>query len=405
MEPLYPVDESGELEELATTLIRSAGALSNASNPIIRNAVAGLIRPMNSYYSNLLEGHDTHPLDIEKALKSDFSNDKRRRDLQLEAKAHINLHEAVTLEWKSNKLIHSSPYSTHYILGLHERFYAHLPTDFLTVISQEGEEKQVCPGKIRSEEVRVSNHIAPAAQAVPDFLDRFESGYAPSHVSNKQTIKRIINIGAAHHRLSWIHPFLDGNGRVVRLFSDACFMFDDLDASGIWSISRGLARNNTEYYERLSNADMKRHGDHDGRGNLSNKMLVEFCRFFLTTAIDQIQFMHNSLEMDKMTDRVKAFVNQMIVYKGWRSETTFLLTDIFVKGKISKTDAMRLTNLSDKTLKLITDVLTTEELIQPIKEGKEMTFHARFPVKYSPLLFPNLYPSSKEADLLNHVFA
>lgn len=44
---------------------------------------------MNCYYSNLIEGHDTHPTDIERALKNDYSNDPRKRDLQLVAKAHI----------------------------------------------------------------------------------------------------------------------------------------------------------------------------------------------------------------------------------------------------------------------------------------------------------------------------
>jgi hypothetical protein len=40
-------------------------------------------------YSNLIEEHDTHPTDIERALKEDYSADAKKRDLQLEAKAHI----------------------------------------------------------------------------------------------------------------------------------------------------------------------------------------------------------------------------------------------------------------------------------------------------------------------------
>jgi hypothetical protein len=52
-------------------------------------SLADLVRAMNCYYSNLIEGHDTHPIDIERALKSDYSNDAKKRDLQLEAQAHI----------------------------------------------------------------------------------------------------------------------------------------------------------------------------------------------------------------------------------------------------------------------------------------------------------------------------
>ena len=54
-------------------------------------ALADLVRAMNCYYSNLIEGHDTHPVDIERALKNDYSADAEKRNLQLEAKAHITV--------------------------------------------------------------------------------------------------------------------------------------------------------------------------------------------------------------------------------------------------------------------------------------------------------------------------
>lgn len=404
MEPLLPEDKSGELDNIAADLIRSVGSLSNSANSITRIAVAELLRPTNSYYSNLIEGHDTHPLDIERALKSDFSNDKKNRNLQLEAKAHITLHREVSREWRGNTSEFKNPYQLGYILNLHKRFYDQLPNEFLEVKSHTGDSIQVLPGKIRTEEVKVSNHIAPAASSVGQFMSRFENGYNTELEANNTLIKRVINIAASHHRLAWIHPFLDGNGRVVRLFSDACFLYEELDAAGIWSISRGLARNNEAYYSHLANADMKRHGDYDGRGNLSNKMLVEFCKFFLTTALDQIHYMKECLEIDKMIHRIKAFVSQMSIRKGWRIEMSYLLVDIYVKGKITKSDAMRITNTSDKTLKLMTDMLAFEELIAPKKEGKEMTYHANFPIKYSPLLFPRLFPANKESDLLTRIF-
>ena len=48
---------------------------------------------MNCYYSNLIEGHDTHPVELERALKNDYSQDQKKRDLQIEAKAHIEVQE------------------------------------------------------------------------------------------------------------------------------------------------------------------------------------------------------------------------------------------------------------------------------------------------------------------------
>lgn len=87
------------LENLALELIEKSARLSGAMNPITRVAIADFLRPMNSYYSNLIEGHDTHPIDIDKALKNNYSDIKAKKDLQLEAKAHINVHKTI-----SNKL-------------------------------------------------------------------------------------------------------------------------------------------------------------------------------------------------------------------------------------------------------------------------------------------------------------
>ena len=53
---------------------------------------------MNCYYSNLIEGHDTHPVDIERALKNDYSADSAKRNLQLEAKAHIAVQQWIDEE-------------------------------------------------------------------------------------------------------------------------------------------------------------------------------------------------------------------------------------------------------------------------------------------------------------------
>jgi Fic family protein len=61
----------------------------------------------------------------------------------------------------------------------------------------------------------------------------------------------IIAAAAAHHWLLWIHPFLDGNGRVARLMSHA-MLLEALDTGGIWSIARGLARNVNSYKSHLA---------------------------------------------------------------------------------------------------------------------------------------------------------
>ncbi|MEO5645646.1 MAG: Fic family protein [Bacteroidia bacterium] len=400
MEPLFPEDNSGILEALALELMEKAAKLSGTMNPLTRVAIADFLRPMNSYYSNLIEGHDTHPIDIDKALKNDFSKDKVKRDLQMEARAHINVLKSISEKFAVDD--HETiPSSINYIKDIHKRFYDYLPSDFRTVKSKEGKLQEVIPGEFRTCEVEVGRHIAPHYKNLPLFTERFENFYNPTATSNKSKIKRIISIAASHHRLAWIHPFLDGNGRVVRLFSDSCFIYEQLHSSGLWSISRGLARSNTDYKSKLANADLHRYNDYDGRGNLSNKFLVEFCEYFLKTAIDQVNFMYEVIDTRNMLKRIEGFVDFMVLRKRMKAEAKYILTDVFLKGKISKSEAMRITGTSDKTLKTITDALIEMELLTSKREGISMMYYVKYPIPFSTMLFPGLYPADKEVDLLN----
>lgn len=75
MKPLFPEDTTGKLEKLATELLEKTSKLTGTLNPITRKSIADFLRPMNNYYSNFIEGHDTHPIDIAKAMKNDYSSD------------------------------------------------------------------------------------------------------------------------------------------------------------------------------------------------------------------------------------------------------------------------------------------------------------------------------------------
>lgn len=400
MEPLLPEDPSGTLEALAIELVEKAAKLSGTLNPITAAAIADFLRPMNSYYSNLIEGHDTHPLDIDRALKNDYSEDKTKRNLQKEAHAHINVHKKISEEFKDekNEII---PSSVKYLKNLHKSFYDYLPEDFRMVKTKEGKDKEVVPGEYRDIEVEVGRQIAPHFKKVDAFMERFENTYNPKNGENRLKTKRIISIAASHHRLAWVHPFLDGNGRVVRLFSDACFMHEKAHALGLWSISRGLARSNKEYKERLANADSKRHGDYDGRGNLSNKMLIEFCEYFLKVAIDQVEFMLSVIDTNNMLKRIEGFSDLMVVKDKMKPEAKYILKELFSKGKTSKTEAMRLTNTTDKTIKLIADSLVEMDLLEMKKESIAMIYYVKYPLTFSPMIFPGLYPMDKEIDMMN----
>src|SRR3990167_11414518 len=95
MEPLMPESGMKELEDLVSDFISKANRLASQLKPQVIKSVGDLVRSMNCYYSNLIEGHHTHPRDIEKALQEDFSKNKEKRNLQLEAKSHIEVQKKI----------------------------------------------------------------------------------------------------------------------------------------------------------------------------------------------------------------------------------------------------------------------------------------------------------------------
>jgi len=103
--------------------------------------------------------------------------------------------------------------------------------------------------------------------------------------------------------LTWLHPFLDGNGRTSRLVFDGTVCHMGLEGYGLWNISRGLARNADDYKKYLSYADQKRQGDRDGRGQLSLKGLELYTKFMLEMALDQIEYMNEMLQLNTLSGR------------------------------------------------------------------------------------------------------
>lgn len=394
MTPLLPGPNT-VLRELAAELLKHSSKLSSSFNPITRSAIAKLVEPMNSYYSNLIEGHNTHPLEIEKALKKNYSKEPKKKLLQLESRAHV----LVNHNMKKKLAEMNNPYDWEFISWLHEEFYEHMPPEYKITETKSGNKLEVIPGAMRKTEVEVGHHIGPAAESLPTFLNFFTTGYAPAKMPDP--VDRIIAIAASHHRLAWIHPFLDGNGRVVRLITEAAAIIEKIDGDGLWSISRGLAVRNKDYYSALHNADQKRWNDYDGHGNLSEKFLGEFCIFFLETAIDQTKFMISLFEPDKVLARVKEFVEIMTVRGELEKESRYVLEEAILKGRLIRGDMQRITGKSENIARRIMNDLLSKELL--ISESEELRSPVRinFPIRYAPYIFPKLFPKDIEATMMD----
>jgi Fic family protein len=335
---------------------------------------------MNCYYSNLIEGHDTHPVDIERALKEDFSTDAKQRNLQLEAKAHIAVQK-----WIDEGGLDGRATTANGIIESHRRFCELLPDDLLWIEHPQTKEKlPVVPGGLREHDVEVGRHVAPSPGAIRRFLERFEKVYSGLGKS-----EAVLATAAAHHRLLWIHPFLDGNGRVARLMSYATLR-ETLDTGGVWSIARGLARNEQTYKQHLIACDATRRNDLDGRGHLSEEALARFTRFFLETCLDQVKFMEELVQPEKLRTRIKLWADEEVAADSLPKQAGAVLDAILFRGELPRGDVPELLNTSERTARRVVSALIDHGVLtaNTTKSPLRITFPAKLASRWMPGLFP-----------------
>ena len=397
MEPLLP-SGSPALEDLAQKVVSQSAGLGGWLHPVTRDSVVELLRLINSYYSNLIEGHSTHPIDIERAMQQDWAGDPARRDLQLESLAHISCQRSVETRLRHEPDLNIA--GQDFIVWLHRIFYEQLPSSLRRVRNEEtGATIDVVPGELRRREVIVGRHIGPEAATLPAFLDRFASFYQPAAFHGLAPLMAAI---ASHHRLMWIHPFLDGNGRVARLYTDACFCRLPLPGYGLWNVSRGLARRRDEYMAALTSADAPRRNDYDGRGSLSNEELVRFCVFFLDVCLDQIGFMRGLLGLDGLLDRIKGYVNMrssglipgpLQDLPPLKSEATYMLQEVLLRGQTARGDLIRASGMAERTGRILLGQLLKEGSL--VSDSPKGVIRFGIPTHVAGYLFPDLYPVRK----------
>lgn len=388
IEPCFLEEARGELLDLIAELPVMASRLAGRLHPRTAGNLAGLVRIMNCYYSNLIEGNNTRPRDIERALANDLDTDDRRRSLQLEAKAHVRVQQIIDREFTDGTL--PAPASAAFVKRLHREFYHDAPAETLS-IKGAGRAFMMVPGSFRNDpahDVSVGRHIPPASPAVEAFMAHFERRYG----ERMGKAERLLALPAATHRLNYIHPFPDGNGRVSRLMSHAMALQAGIGAHGLWSVSRGLARGlaggvegRGEYKRMMDHADMPRQGDRDGRGNLSQRALEDFSLWFLKVCRDQIEFMTGMFDLDGLSQRLKVLAEEM----RFRPEAGRLLAEIFYRGEIARGDVAGITGLGERTARtLLGDLLAGGVIGAQSPKGP---LSLRFPADTVDILFPRLF--------------
>lgn len=377
-----------DIVNLVDELVYKSGQLSAKLPQQTAYNLASTTSIMNTYYSNLIEGHKTLPRDIVRGLNDDFDQDTNIRNLQLEAVAHIKLCEEIDRQVSNGKL--REPASKNFIQWLHREFYADAPKEFLQI----GKGKsafQMIPGKWRSQkhqDVFVGRHLPPASNRVADFMDYFEEKFKFEHLDMRA---KIIAVAISHHRFSFIHPFPDGNGRVSRLMSHAMIATAGIGAHGLWSVSRGLARgldSRSDYKLMLSHADIPSNDALEGRTLLSLDAIRSFTVWFLAVCLNQVDFMIDLFDFSSLKNRIHNLVRQS---EEMKPEAVYLLEEAFFRGQFERGAVPRLTGLPERSARRVLKSLIELGLLASATPKGQVSM--RFPVHALETLFPKLFPS------------
>ncbi len=382
-EPLLPQLHVETLRVRAAVICRDSTGLQGKVHPTTQTSLRELVRSMNSYYSNRIEGQSTSPLNIERALKKEFSHDSDIARLQRLALAHIEAER----ELEQRVSHREKALSTEFLLVAHKALYQRLMPEERT-----SDGRVIEPGRVRTENVEVGRHVPPRFESLPRFFARFDEVYGA-----EQTLDmHLIATACAHHRIAWIHPFLDGNGRASRLQTHGALW---PLSGGLWSVNCGFARQRDEYYAHLANADAPRRGDLDGRGNLTEAGLFEWVAFFLSICEDQVGFMKRVLDLDDMKRRIEALVlyreqTQRAGAGGMRKEAILPLHYAFASGPLSRSEFAQMTGLGERTARtLLSHLLSTGLMVSDSKLGP---VRLGLPLDALQFLFPTLYPEAAQ---------
>ena len=390
IEPARLTDAPEAVADAIAELAAAAATLGQALHPRTAANLADLVRIMNTDYSNLIEGHTTRPRDIERALAGQFDDDEVRRNLQREATAHIRVQTMIDRQAAAGTLPELA--SQDFIAWVHREFYRDAP-DVMLEIQGKARTIRMAPGAWRSQPEHdnvVGRHRPPSGARVEDFMRHFARRFALAPLG---AAARIMAIPTAHHRFNFIHPFVDGNGRVSRLMNHVMGHKAGIGAYGLWSISRGLARGlkagpegRAEYKQMIDHADQPRQGDLDGRGNLSEKALVEFTIWFLMVCVDQVTFMAGLFDLGTLASRLDAYMARS---ESLKPEAARLLTEALVRGEIERGDAARITGLPERTARrVLNETVAAGLLASETPKGK---VSLRFPADALDALFPRLF--------------
>lgn len=403
LSPAIPEKELlGPLKDMAQEVVTASAYLEGRIAPDTARSLGEKLRYLNSYYSNLIEGHKTLLPEIEQALLKKFAEDDSRRYAQELCAAHVEVEREFMAALDENPP--DNICGLDYLGSIHRRFYERLPEHHRYTHHSGGfTDIHVHPGRMRDANVSVDQGQTthgPDVKELPQKLAEFAALYNPSNFHGDE---KLIAAAAAHHRLTWLHPFRDGNGRVARLFISFYLSAININKSNLWSINRGFSRKKNWYMINLQSADSP-----DKKSNgFDQEIFADFCAFFLESCLEQIAFMDKLLDFKRVDARIDGYINERGKHLGAESpidpRSGRLLKALFSQGKIPRGEAGAIMNMdaySDRQIRRVVSQLIKEGLVE--SDSHRAPLRIGLPMKVLRHYFPALFDPSVMGETYLH---
>ncbi|MFW5722538.1 MAG: Fic family protein [Desulfohalobiaceae bacterium] len=390
--PVLPGPQDvGPLKDMAQEVAVASAGLEESLPRETSRELGRCLRLVNSYYSNLIEGHKTTIPEIEQALDQRFAGHPERRYAQELCAAHVRV-EQEFMDGLAGRpgLDVCAP---GYIRGIHRRFYAFLPGEHhFTHHSGGFTDVPVMAGTLRDGEVSLDNRTphGPPPAKLPGLMQEFARSFDPDAHHGDE---RLIAAAVSHHRLAWLHPFRDGNGRVARLHTSLLLARHRVNTGNLWSLSRGFSRNKQGYMLNLNATDSP---GEPGQGTFFHQGLTaDFCRFFFEICLDQISFMDGLLDLKEVEARIEWMVEDLIRtdLPKLAPEASRLVRSVFRRGSVPRGEVPEITNMPARTARRnVVAPLLAAGLLKSATHRAPLTMG--LPVAALRYIFPSLFDPS-----------
>jgi Fic family protein len=389
--PPLPAKRLGELKDMAQEVIIASSTLEGRVAKETAWVLGDRLRFINSYHSNLIEGHKTTILDIEAALRKDYSREEPKRYAQELCAAHVRTERALMQEMLSDPP--DNPCGLDCVARIHQTFYAHLPEQHQFTHHHGGfSAYSVMPGQLRDGDVSLDGGRTTHGPTAREMVRKYEEFSGLYHPARFHGDERLIAAAASHHRMVWLHPFRDGNGRVSRLFSGLYMARIGINRGNLWSLSRGFSRNKQWYMTNLQSADSP---DETGKG-FDQEFFADYCHFFLEVCLDQIRFMDKILALHRIDARIDGYIRDRDKARGALDpldpRAGKLLKALFLQGEVPRGEArsiMGMDSQSDRHVRRIVSQLVEEGLACSASHRAPLTIG--FPAKVLRYYFPDIF--------------